>query len=81
MRVEHHGMTFPFHSHRGITGFSIQILFFSHHVNDAALKKKLMKSPRVWEKGREDFPLIFTLNEKTVGALEKACLQDIFEES
>jgi hypothetical protein len=50
-------------------------------MNDAALKKKLMKFPRVWEKGGEDFPLIFTLNEKTVRAPEKACLQDIFEES
>jgi hypothetical protein len=81
MRVEHDGMTFSFYSHRGVISFSIQSLSFSHEMNDAVWKQKLLKSSRVWKEGRKDLPLPFTLNEKTVVPPEKARLQDIFEES
>jgi hypothetical protein len=79
MCVEHDGMTFPLHSHGCITGLSIQRFFFSNQINDTAWKKKLLKSPRIGKKGREDSSFPFALNEKTVRPLEKVCPQEMIK--
>jgi len=71
MGVEHHGLAFAIHCHSCVTSFSIQRFFFLHQMNDAAGKKKLLEPPWVWEKGSEDSSFPFTLDEKTIEALEK----------
>jgi hypothetical protein len=50
-------------------------------MNDTAWEKKLLEPSGVWEKGGENSPLPFALNQKTVGPAKESSLQSIIKKS
>jgi hypothetical protein len=79
--MEHDGVTLAFHCHGCVKSLSIRRFLFSHQLNHPARKKKLLEPPWIWKKSGEDSSLPVALNQKTIGAPEKACPNDVIEEA
>jgi hypothetical protein len=79
MGVEHDGLTFAIYGHGCVARLSTQRFFFSHQMDDTAWKEKLLEPSGVWEKGGENSPFPFALNQKPVRPLEKACPYHMIE--
>jgi hypothetical protein len=79
--MEHDGVTLAFHCHGCVKSLSIRRFLLSHQLNHPARKKKLLESPWIWKKSGEDSSLPVALNQKTIGALEKACPNHVIEEA
>jgi hypothetical protein len=79
--MEHNGLPLPFHGNGCVMSLSFRVLLFPDQIDHTARQKKFLKSSGIGKEGRENLAVPFAFDQKTVGAAEEACFEEVVKKT